>query len=273
MGSLDGRVALVTGASRGLGAAIARRFALEGAAVAALARTLDPDPRYEGSLRETVASIESAGGRAVAVQADLARSDDRIRAVAEAEHRLGPVDVLVNNAAVTYLAPVESFSEKRFRLMVEVQVWAPFHLTQLVLPGMYERGRGWILNISSRASEHAVGPPFDDVQKLGFSAYGMGKAALERFTTALAAEGHDKGVRASSLAPWDNVATPGAGAHALVEGFPLEDESVMAEAALALVEGDLTGRIAISQHLLAELGRHPRTPVSDSPVFDGSGNL
>jgi NAD(P)-dependent dehydrogenase (short-subunit alcohol dehydrogenase family) len=255
MGTLDGKVALVTGASRGIGAAIAARLASEGAGVAALARTLEPDPRYQGCLSETIAAITAVGGRALAVQADVAKAEDRVRAVAEAEAALGPIDILVNNAAVTFLAPVEQFREKHFRLMVEVQLWAPYHLTQLVLPGMYARGRGWVLNISSRAAEHAVGPPFEHVQTLGFSVYGAGKAALERVTTALAAEGHPRGVRANALAPLDNVDTPGASGHDLIEGFTLEDVSVMAEAALALVEGDLTGRVALSQPLLAELGR------------------
>jgi NAD(P)-dependent dehydrogenase (short-subunit alcohol dehydrogenase family) len=246
---------MVTGASRGIGAAIARRFANEGARVAAVARTLAPDPRYAGTLHDTVDAIAAAGGVAVPVRADLSRADERERAVTEATDQLGPADILVNNAAVTFLAPVEQFAEKRFRLMVELQVWAPYHLTQLVLPGMYERGREWVLNISSRAAHHPVGPPFDPIQERGFSVYGMGKAALERFTTALAAEGWARGVRANALAPEDNVATPGAGAHDLVDDFRLEDESVMAEAALALVEGGLTARIALSQSLLAELGR------------------
>nr|WP_322777870.1 SDR family NAD(P)-dependent oxidoreductase [Frankia sp. Cas4] len=255
MGSLDGRVALVTGASRGIGAAVARRLAAEGASVAAVARTADPDQRYEGSLRDTIEAIAHAGGTAIAVSADLSKPDDRERAVFETQKTFGPVDILVNNAAVTFVAPVQDFAEKRFRLMVEVQVWAPYHLTQLLLPDMYARGCGWVLNISSRIAEHPLGPPYDPVQERGFSVYGMVKAALERFTTALAVEGHAHGVRANTLAPLDNVATPGAGAHDLVDGFVLEDESVMAEAALALVEGDLTGRIALSQTLLAELGR------------------
>lgn len=261
MGSIEGRVALVTGASRGIGAAIAQRLAEEGARVAAVARTAEPDPRYSGSLSATVASIEAAGGRAVAIPGDLSSEADRGRVVTETERLLGPVDILVNNAAVTYLAPVEEFSEKRFRLMVEVQVWAPYHLTQLVLPGMYDRDGGWILNISSRAAIHPAGPPYEPVQTRGFSVYGMCKAALERFTTALAAEGHPHGVRANALAPLDNVATPGADGHDLVAEFALEDESVMAEAALVLVEGDLTGRIALSQHLLAEVGRSRAVPA------------
>jgi citronellol/citronellal dehydrogenase len=255
VGTLDGRVALITGASRGIGAAIARRLAVAGADVAVMARTLDPVPLYSGSLSETVDAITATGQRALAIQGDLSSTADRRRAVDETLAALGPVDILVNNAAVTYIQPVEGFPEKRFRLMVEVQIRAPFELTQLVLPGMYERGAGWILNISSRAAIHPDGPPFDKLMERGFSVYGMCKAALERFTTGLAAEGHLRGVRSNALAPLDNVATPGAGAHDLVSEFPLEDESVMAEAALALVEGDLTGRIALSQQLLGELGR------------------
>jgi citronellol/citronellal dehydrogenase len=255
VGALEGRVALVTGASRGIGAAIARRFAAEGARVAAVARTLEPDARYVGSLRETVTAVRDAGGTAIAVAGNLASEADRERVVAETEKELGPVDILVNNAAVTFLARVEDVTEKRFRLMMDVQVWAPYHLTRLVLPAMYARRSGWVLNISSRAALHPEGPPFDEVHGRGLSVYGMCKAALERFTTALAAEGYARGVRANALAPLDNVATPGAGAHDLVADFDLEDPSVMAAAAVALVEGDLTGRLALSQTLLAELGR------------------
>ena len=116
MGSMDGRVALVTGASRGIGAAIAARLASEGALVAAVARTAEPDPRYAGSLAETVAAVTAAGGTAIAVAGDLSSAADRERIVVQTCAQLGPVDVLVNNAAVTFLAPVEEFCEKRFRL-------------------------------------------------------------------------------------------------------------------------------------------------------------
>ena len=140
MGSLDGRVAIVTGASRGIGAEIARRFAAEGAAVAVSARTTEAgQSAFEGTIHETVQSIVDAGGAAVAVAANLARPEDRARLVAETEQQLGPVDVLVNNGAVTWFGPVETFQEKHFRMMFEVQVRAPFELAQLVLPGMRAR--------------------------------------------------------------------------------------------------------------------------------------
>ena len=115
-------------------------------------------------------------------------------------------------------------------------------------------------DITSRAGIHPQGPPFMELHKRGFTVYGMVKAALDRFTTGLAAEVYDDGIAVNSLAPWDVVATPGAGAHDLVARNPLEDVSLMAEAALALCSCDrtrMTGRIAYSQPLLAELQRRP----------------
>jgi citronellol/citronellal dehydrogenase len=100
--------------------------------------------------------------------------------------------------------------------------------------------------------------------KRGFTVYGMVKAALDRFTTGLAAEVYDDGIAVNSLAPWYNVITPGAGAHDLVDGFPIEGPELMAEAALALCSCDparMTGRVAYSQPLLASLQRRP--PVRD----------
>ena len=257
----EGKVAIVTGASRGIGAAIAERLAEAGARVAASARTLDPVDKYEGSLSETIDRIRTAGGQAVAIQADLAVAADRARLFEQTTDELGPVDILVNNGAITYYMPFTEFTDKRWRLMFEVQVRAPYELAQMVVPGMRERGAGWILNISSRAGIHPPGPPYEPMWKdWGFSTYGMVKAALDRFSTGLAAEVWTDNIAVNSLSPWDNVATPGASAHDLVESFKLEDISLMAEAALCLCTGDpqrLTGRVAYSQPLLAELQRRP----------------
>jgi NAD(P)-dependent dehydrogenase (short-subunit alcohol dehydrogenase family) len=152
--------------------------------------------------------------------------------------------------------------------MFEVQVHAPFHLAQLVLPGMRQRRRGWILNISSRAGIHPLGPPFEELHRTGgFTVYGMCKAALERFTTGLAAEVYDDGVAVNALAPWDVVATQGAAFHDLVD-TKLEGTEVIAEAAVLLCSAGparLTGRIAYSQQLLAELKHRPPVPGTASP--------
>ena len=102
-GPCDGLVALVTGGSRGLGKAVAQRFAAEGATVAITARTMEPDPKYAGSLRETCDEIAAAGGTAIAVQADLSNSEEREHVMTEVVDRVGAPDILVNNAAVTFL--------------------------------------------------------------------------------------------------------------------------------------------------------------------------
>jgi NAD(P)-dependent dehydrogenase (short-subunit alcohol dehydrogenase family) len=145
--------------------------------------------------------------------------------------------------------------------MVEVQLWAPYQLAQLVVPGMKKRGEGWILNVSSRAANMAAGPPFDDVHKAGFTVYGMVKAALDRLSNAMAAELYDDNIAVNALAPWDNVATPGAGHHDLVDDFAIEGVEWMAEAAFVLCSTapkQLTGRVAYSQPFLNELKLRPK---------------
>src|SRR6478672_11331351 len=102
----DGKVALVTGTSRGLGKAIAKRLAAEGATVALTARTAEPDPKYQGSLHQTLKEIEAVGGSAVAIPTDLSSPDERERLFGEVIDRIGAPDILVNNAAVTFLRPL-----------------------------------------------------------------------------------------------------------------------------------------------------------------------
>src|SRR5579871_6212439 len=200
-GPLKGRTAIVTGASRGIGEAIAARLAMEGASVVASARTAEEgESRLPGTLHETVDRIVRAGGEARFIKADLAQAVERERLVEETVAAYGPVDILVNNAAITYFIPVADFPEKRFKLMMEVQVYAPFHLSQLVLPSMKERHTGWIVNISSGAGIHPK-PPYAAQAARGGTVYGMCKAALERFTTGLAAEVAHDGVCVNVVSP------------------------------------------------------------------------
>ncbi|MEM7219519.1 MAG: SDR family NAD(P)-dependent oxidoreductase [Pseudomonadota bacterium] len=253
-GQLAGQVAVVTGASRGIGEYVAKRYAMEGARVVACARTVNPDEHFlPGTITKTVADIRAAGGEALAVQANLGAAADRERLIEETTNAFGPVDILVNNAAVTYYNPVPEFRKKHFDLMLEVQVWGPYHLAQMVLPEMLARAHGRILNVSSHAAIH----PDKTVAGKGGTVYGMCKAALERFTTGLAQETYGKGVGVNVISP-GLVATPGAVHHNLISEATRNRETPvehMAEACLRLVTGDpavMTGRIDYADDVMRE---------------------
>jgi NAD(P)-dependent dehydrogenase (short-subunit alcohol dehydrogenase family) len=258
-GLLAGNVAVVTGASRGIGEAIAIRYAQEGAKVIVSARTVeDGDHILPGSINSVVERIRKAGGEATAVRCDLSKAEDRVNLIETAEKTYGPVDIHVNNGAVTYFIPVEEFPEKRFKLMFEVQVYAPFHLSQLVLPKMKERRSGWILNVSSHAAIH----PALDAAGRGGTVYGMCKAALERFTTGLASEVHEYNIGVNVISP-GLIATPGAVFFKLVnesnEHMVVPAEN-MAEACLRLVHGDastISGKVTYADVVLKEFNLTP----------------
>ena len=252
-----GKVALVTGASRGLGKAIASRLAEAGATVAITARTMDPDPKYAGSLRETRDEIEAAGGAAFAIASDLSSSEDRARMFAEVVERVGAPDILVNNAAVTFLRPLDEFPERRVRLMTEMHLIAPLHLTQLAVPAMRERTRGWVFNMTSVAGDLPSGPPFSDFDvTAGFGIYGTVKAALNRLTVSLAAELYQDGIAVNAAAPSNPVATPGAGTLDLAK-TDTEDISLITQTAFVMCTSDpatITGRVVHTQPFLREIG-------------------
>jgi NAD(P)-dependent dehydrogenase (short-subunit alcohol dehydrogenase family) len=252
-------VALVTGASRGIGEFIAKRLAREGIAVAVSARTLkEGDHQFEGSITKTVEDILDAGGTAAAFQADLGQAADRAGLVPAVEAELGPIDILVNNAAISFMEPVDGFKDSRYELMFDVQVRAPFQLSQAVLPGMRGRKRGWILNISSGAARHPQAGTRAGMS--GGTVYGMCKAALERFSTGLAAEVWDDDIAVNALSPTGVVKTPGVVHHKLDKLVPEEFQEPMermVEAAYVLCTGDpkvLTGKVTYAKPLLDELG-------------------
>ncbi len=263
MGELDGRVALVTGASRGIGAAIAKRFGAEGARVAVSARTLGPHDQLEGSLLETTRVIEAQGGKALPIVADLAVPTALEEVVGLTESELGPIDILVNNAAAAFFLPFNEMSEKQFRVTTDLNFFAPWRLCQLVVPGMQERGEGWVLNISS-GDANLPTQPFKHWDILSIQ-YGSTKAALERFTAGLAAAVADDGVYANTLAPVGMVPTEGSEAAGLVPVEALaaaESREAMAEAALGLCvtrDPSLTARITYCTPILKELGRDVHT--------------
>jgi NAD(P)-dependent dehydrogenase (short-subunit alcohol dehydrogenase family) len=261
MKKLEAKVAIVTGASRGIGKAIAVRFAAEGASVVCMARTLDEgDHTFEGSLNTTVRAIQESGGRALALACDVSDPEACERAVSEARKTFGPIDVLVNNAALTYFLPIADMPVAKWLKSFSVNVHGPFYMSKLVLTDMLARRQGAIVNISSGA---AIGPgrgPYPGNARRAGTLYGAEKAALERFTQGLAAEVYDRGVSVTCVSPSLIVATPGVLHHKLVrsaEDPNCEPEHLMADAALLLATEPLdkvTGRVTYSQQILKEFG-------------------
>ncbi len=186
MGILEGQVALVTGAGRGFGRAIAERLASEGASVAVASRTIS-------QLEEVAASIRDSGGTAHAVACDVTDPKSVAAAFADIEQVLGPVDLLVSNAAVPGpFGPLWEVDGEEWWRAQEVHQRAPMLLMQAALPGMIERNRGRIICISAKAVR-IVAPHL--------SAYCVGKVALNRLVEQVGVELRDTGVCSFALDP------------------------------------------------------------------------
>ncbi|MGY1814095.1 SDR family NAD(P)-dependent oxidoreductase [Blastococcus sp. SYSU D00820] len=255
-----GRRALVTGASRGIGAAVAERLAAEGADVALTARTVEEHAVLPGSLRHTAERLSRYGTRVAVVAADLGDADSRAAVVPTAEEALGgPVDVLVNNAAAAIYQPMADYPLRRRRLTFEVNVHAPMDLAQAVLPGMRAAGRGWIVNVSSATARLSAGPPFS-VHPPGsdMGVYGASKAALNRMSNMLAVELHGTGIRVNTVEPRSAVLTEGAATLVgdLIAADEVESLEQMAEGVTFLCDcpEDLTGQVTVSLDLLERYG-------------------
>ncbi|HEY0422943.1 MAG TPA: SDR family NAD(P)-dependent oxidoreductase, partial [Rhodopila sp.] len=263
MGKLAGKVAIVTGASRGIGQQIAELFASEGAKVVCAARTLNEGEHrmLEGSLSRTVELIRAKGGEATAVTADVSSEAECVALVQAARAAYGPIDILVNNAALNYYLPTETYQTNRWVRCFAINVHAPFILAKEVLTDMIPRRSGAIVNISSGA---AIGPgrgPYDDRTVRGGVMYGATKAALERFTQGLAQEvAQYDGISIAAVSPSQVVPTPGTIYHKLVTGIddPKGEHPILMARAVLLLASEaplkVNGRVTYSQQILKEFG-------------------
>ncbi|MDX1736164.1 MAG: SDR family NAD(P)-dependent oxidoreductase [Halioglobus sp.] len=258
MARLDGRTALITGASRGIGLAIARRFSAEGASVVLCASRLGAHGDLQGTLEGAVEELASQGRAAAAVACDLGDAAARADLVSAAETHFGPLDIVVNNAAAAVMQLPSQVTTAQRNMMYEINLNAPIDLAQQALPGMRERGAGWILNISSASARQPV-VPYRDSQVAAhvIAAYGATKAALDRYSQGLGHELAGSGVFVNTLAPESIVLTQGADyVRDIARRSPdmAEPVETMAEAALELCSGRHVGQVCYSRQLLHALG-------------------
>jgi NADP-dependent 3-hydroxy acid dehydrogenase YdfG len=185
MGALDGKVAAVTGASSGIGEATAKALAEAGAAVALGARRVD-------RLEALASGISESGGRALAIELDVADEDSAKAFIAETRSQLGGLDILVNNAGVMLLGPVVGADTSQWRTMVDVNVLGLLYCTAAALPAMQEAGGGHIVNISSVAGRSA---------NAGSAVYNLTKFGVGAFSEALRQEVTAGGIRTTIIEP------------------------------------------------------------------------
>lgn len=247
---LEGKVALVTGASRGIGRALAQRLAAEGATIVVSARSLDASGNYEGTLQETVALIERQGGRAYPLVADLERDDHLDGLVGRAVELAGGVDILVHSGGKAAYAPSIEMPQDMYDRTVGHYLRSPFKLVQQVVPEMRRRGAGWIVVLGSVTALPPIRPYDEWATYGGASVYSAIKAAVHRMTQGLAAEFLPYNIAVNTLAPSTAIRTPGASDH-IPESYPSEPIEYIAETGLSLCHlpaQTRTGLTAYSLH-------------------------
>ena len=257
---ISGRVALVTGSSRGIGRAVAQRLASAGATVIVTGRSLDEpvagkrggaERVVPGTLRETVALIEAAGGKATAIAAnieDMSGCRDLIGKAAEAGG--GRLDILVNNAGYADFAGIADMNINTFERTLTHCLRAPFVLAQAAIPLMRRGSSGWIINIGSQDALRPARPFPDHEKTRGYHVYAAAKAGLHRLTLGMAAELIDDNIAVNMVAPSTAIRTPGSDDMIPAE-FPTEDVAYLAETVLAMCHlpaAQRTGLLAFSMH-------------------------
>lgn len=262
--ALDDRTIVISGASRGIGLAIAVACAREGANVVVLGKTDAPDPRLPGTVHTAAEEIEAAGGHALAVVGDVRKDDDVARTVEAAVARFGGVDVVVNNASALVRVGTEETTLKRFDLMQDVNVRGTFALTKACLPYLRESDHAHILTIAPplNLSPHWLAP---------FPAYTQSKYAMTLLTLAWAAEFADADIAANCLWPQTRIAT--AAVVNLLGGEEAAAQSrrpeIVGDAAVVILSHrpkELSGEVLIDETVLRNSG------ITDFSKYGGGDN-
>ncbi|MFZ5478796.1 MAG: SDR family oxidoreductase [Myxococcota bacterium] len=245
---LRDRVVIVTGASRGVGAAVAVACAKQGAKLVLAAKTVDPDPRLPGTLGETARACEEAGTEALVVPFDARDAAQCDMVVERAVGRFGRVDVLVNNAGAIHWAPVAEWTMKKFDLVVSVNVRASFALARAALPHMRRGGWGHVLMMS---------PPIVPAAIVGKAPYLVSKWGMTALAQAIDAEEKDNGIAAHALWPVTAIKTAATVNLGMGSDEQWRTPAILADASVALLARDPREsrfRAWLDEEVLAEAG-------------------
>lgn len=246
---LQGKVAVVTGSSRGIGKAIALGFAREGADVVVAARTEAPGGPLPGTIYETADAIKALGRKALAVKTDLTVDEDIEALAQQTLAEFGRVDILVGNAAAYYRAPFLDTSLRRWDLVMRVNLRATFLLMKAMLPAMIQQKSGHIINVSPAASLDLMP---------GGLVYGLAKMGTTLLSLGLAKEVQEHNIAVNSLWPGGTRATEGARVlRMLRDDAPWVSPETMADAAVIIASADpasFTGRSVTDEEVLREAG-------------------
>lgn len=261
--NLNGRIAIVTGASRGIGRAIAERLASAGASVIVAARSIETSADgLAGTAQEVVKLIESRGGKAEALACDVESDTSRAALIDQVVANHGRIDILINNAGRAILEPVAEMRLSTLRAQAEQYLFAPLDLSLRAIEHMKRQGEGWIVNLGSHSALPITGPlESHRASETGLAYYGALKSAVHRFTIGFAIELIDDNIAVNAVAPVLAIATPGVTALGLVtaEMAPyFEPVEHIAEATLGLISKpprEQSGVIAFSYQYLDEIGR------------------
>jgi NAD(P)-dependent dehydrogenase (short-subunit alcohol dehydrogenase family) len=250
---LKGRVVVVTGASRGIGAAVAVRAAADGAAVAVLAKTQTPNPKIAGTLAEVADAVERAGGNALQLPCDVRDADAVASAIASVAETFGGIDVVINNAGALDLRPSEKLPPRNLRRLLEVNVEGPFAIVQAALPHLRRSGNAHVVNVA---------PPLNmDPRWIGAHVgHTVGKYAESLLTLGWAEEFASVPIAVNSLWPATTIASTGmivALGETAVRA-QARSPQIMAEAVHALVTrpaAACSGHFYTDEEILREEGR------------------
>jgi citronellol/citronellal dehydrogenase len=250
MSSLAGKTLFITGASRGIGLAIALRAARDGANIVIAAKSNVPNPKLPGTIHSAATQVEAAGGKALALQVDI-REESQVRAAAaQAAEHFGGIDIVVNNASAIWLAGIAETPMKRFDLMHQVNTRGTFLVTQSCLPYLKQAANPHVLMLSPP-------PNLDPKWFAPHTAYTIAKYGMSLCVLGMSAEFAEAGIAVNALWPRTVIATA---AIAMIDGVQVEHcrkPDIVADAAHALLmrpAREYTGHFAIDEEILREAG-------------------